>query len=495
MQPSLFDLEETTVKDIISPQSYTGIYSFHKYWGKKPIESILYFIQNYTNEGDIILDPFLGSGFICNESLKKDRRFIGIDVNPFSIEHSTFLLNLPDPNEYSEAVKGLRNKVATAINDSYRLHDNNIASHYLWEKDKLVKIWLKNNNGNRRIEIDPSEFDTKLISTFDDYQLKYIRPMNFFTNSRINSNSSMTIKDIFSNRALRNIEMLIGEIRKYPENLQRALLLTLTSSSGQMSNMVFAITNRGKTKNLQSEKIEVGSWVIGFWRPPLHFEINVWNCFERKAKKLLNAIKEKDRKNYPIFDSINDLMINEHGCILENNNCLDIMKSIPDNSIQLICTDPPHGDRIPYLELSEIWNAILGKEVFFPSEIIVSNAKERNKNKEYYFKDMSSFINECNRILKNDGVFILYFNARDKESWKFMKILNASTDLEFYGAFPMEYSAKSVVQENRNGSLKQDYILVMRHRYAKTLNTDFFYKIPGWQSELPVSEMEIVYGK
>jgi len=495
MQKNLFDIDETTVNDIISPQSYTGIYGFHKYWGKKPIESISYFIQNYTNEGDIILDPFLGSGFICEESQKRERRFIGIDINPFSIEHTTFLLDLPNFDEYSEAIRNIKNKVAISINDSYRLSDSNIASHYLWENDKLIKIWLKAKNGRNRIEICPSEFDTKLIRTFDDYQVKYIRNMDFYSNSRINSYSSMTIKDLFTNRALRNIELLIYEIKKYPEKLQRALLLTLTSSSGQMSKMVFAITNRGKTKNLKSEKIEVGSWVIGFWRPSLHFEINVWNCFENRAKKLITYLKQRDKRNYPIYNNIYDLFNNRKGCFLANNNCLDMMKNIPDNSIKLICTDPPHSDRIPYLELSEIWNAILNKEVFFNDEIIVSNAKERNKNKECYFRDMSYFIKECNRILENDGVFILYFNARDKESWKFMKILHDSTDLEFAGAFPMEYSAKSVVQENRNGSLRQDYILVMKHKYSKAVNTEYFYNIPGWLDELPVSEMEVVYGK
>jgi hypothetical protein len=256
--------------------------------------------------------------------------------------------------------------------------------------------------------------------------------------------------------------------------------------------MVFAITNRGKMKNQKSKKIEVGSWVIGFWRPSIHFEINVWNCFESKAKKLINAMNEKNKRNYPVYSKFNDLFINTYGYFLENNNCLDIMKNIPDNSIQLICTDPPHGDRIPYLELSEIWNAILNKEVLFDNEIIVSNAKERNKNKEYYFQDMSSFIKECNRILKKDGIFILYFNARDKESWKFMKILNDSTDLEFLGAFPMEYSAISVVQENRNGGLKQDYVLVMKHKNSTILSTDC-YNIPGWISTLPIGAMETIF--
>jgi DNA modification methylase len=75
----LFDIEEKTIVDIIKLDTYKGIYSFHKYWGKKPIESVNYFIQNYTSESDIVLDPFLGSRFISCESLKQYRRFIGIE--------------------------------------------------------------------------------------------------------------------------------------------------------------------------------------------------------------------------------------------------------------------------------------------------------------------------------------------------------------------------------------------------------------------------------
>lgn len=494
MQKLLFDIKENVINNILSPQSYTGVYGFHKYWGKKPIESISYFIQEYTKKGDIILDPFLGSGFICEESLKKNRRFIGIDINPFSIEHTTFLLDLPNYKEYSDAINEIKKNIQEKINNSYCMADMSIASHYLWENDKLIKVWMKGKNGRSRIEFEPSHFDMENFLKHEDYQIKYIRNAHFFTNSRINTKPSLSLYDLFTKRALRNIELIMTEINRYSENLKRALLMTLTSSSGQMSNMVFAITNRGKTKNSKKDKIEVGSWVIGYWRPSLHFEINVWNCFEGKANKLIKVLKEKKQPNYLIYRKISTLLENGSGCFLENSNCIDSIKNIPDDSVQLICTDPPHSDRIPYLELSEMWNAILNKNVIFEKEIIVSNAKERKKDKDSYFQDMSLFIKECNRILKDDGIFILYFNSRDKESWKFMKLLNEYTDLEFVGAFPMEYSVKSVVQRNRDGGLKQDYILVMKHKCSKNINRDYFYNIPGWIEELPVKEMAEIYG-
>jgi DNA modification methylase len=493
MQQNLFEIDEKTIKDIGNPATYKGLYSFHKYWGKKPIESIVYFIQNYTKEGDVIFDPFLGSGFISKESIKRNRRFIGVDINPFSLEHTKFLLNLPNSKDYANAFSEIKNNLMKKINESYLLKDGKTASHYLWDKDNLIKIWVKPEIGRTRIELEPTKYDMDIIDSFNKYDVKNISIRNLFTNSRINTNSSMTVKDLFTNRALRNIDLIINEIKKYPESIQRALFLTLTSSSGQMSQMVFAITNRGKTKNIVSERIEVGSWVIGFWKPDLHFEINVWNCFENRAKKLISVLSNEHSCEYKMANSLNDIFSISENYYIENGNCLDVIRNIPSKSIKLICTDPPHSDRIPYLELSEIWNSILGKKPDFEKEIVFSNAKERNKTKEKYIKDMTVLLEESNRILSNDGILLLYFNARDKESWKFMSIIKKSTNLEFVGMFPMEYSANSVVQDNRKGGMKQDFLIIIQNKNSKLFDQFSYNLIPGWVTELPVSEKEIHY--
>jgi SAM-dependent methyltransferase len=98
---------------------------------------------------------------------------------------------------------------------------------------------------------------------------------------------------------------------------------------------------------------------------------------------------------------------------------------------------------------------------------------------------METFVQEVGRILKHDGVFLLYFNARDKESWKFLESLKSIGNLEFSGAFPMEYSANSVVQDNRKGGLKHDYILIMKNKHSHVLSNHEFGKIPGWLTSFP----------
>lgn len=482
-QKTLFDFK-TNIENISHPETYKGIYAFHKYWGKKPSESLTYFIQNCTLKGDIVLDPFLGSGLISIEANTLKRKFIGIDINPFSIEHTSFLLSLPTAKEYISAINEIKTNIEEKIKKTYSMADGDSASHYLWKNNNLEKVWKKPKIGRNRIELDPISYDIEIFNKFNDYSVRNMRTGTFFENARINSKANMTIYDLFTRRALYNIDLILDEIKKYPEDLKRALLLTLTSSSGQMSSMVFAITGRGKTKSKTATKIEVGSWVIGLWCPELHFEINVWNCFENKANKLYKVLNEFNPKKLHFSSSIDTVINSTSDIALIHDNSLNSLKNIPEKTIKIIITDPPHSDRIPYLELSEMWNCILNKESNFSQEIIVSNAKKRCKNKNNYTEDMSNLLIEANRVLREDGYLLLYFNARDKQSWSFFDVISNKTDLIFIGAFPMEYSATSVVQDNRKGAMKTDYILIFKHK-NETTDLPALQKIPGWTQEIP----------
>lgn len=479
----------TEVADFVAPKTYTGLAGFHKYWGKKPIESMAYLVENCTNEGDMVMDPFLGSGLISRECLLRNRRFVGIDINPFSIEHASLMLNLPSRHEYYKALIEIEDAIVKKIENAYLTSEGKIASHYLWEGNKIVSVWSKPETGRSRIEMEPSEIDFKSYSTYKNYKPQHFRNLSFFTNSRINVKPTMTVSDIFTGRAIRNIDLLIEAVSSYQSHLRRALLLTLTSSSGQMSNMVFAIKNRKKgNRNGSTNKIEVGSWVIGFWLPSTHFEINVWNCFKNRAKKLLKALPDERDTAFTVSNNPISVASSDSNACLINADAISVLKDIPSKTVSFICTDPPHSDRVPYLELSELWNSLLGYTVDFEKEIVVSNARERQKSKSIYNADMTAFFMEASRILKAHGYIALYFNARDEESWQYLKCIDKTSDLlEFIGCFPMTYSATSVVQDNRKGAMKSDYIIMYQKRQA---NCEYqlsgaFTSLPGWSSQFP----------
>ena len=49
---------------------------------EKPVELMKIFIENSSNEGDIVLDPFFGSGSTLVACIKSNRRYLGYELDP-----------------------------------------------------------------------------------------------------------------------------------------------------------------------------------------------------------------------------------------------------------------------------------------------------------------------------------------------------------------------------------------------------------------------------
>lgn len=483
-----FNFNVESIKDNeLSLEGYKGFAGFHKYWGKKSTIVWRYLIENLTDHNDIVIDPFLGSGLIARECSMLSRRFIGFDINPISIELTKLYLRPPDYAELGKAISEIEKSVKDQINSMYVLSDGNIASHLLWNDDKISNVWTK--QGRNRVELNLTKDELEKLRSMDIYQPKMFRELCLFDNSRINSDNTLTIAKLFTPRALRTIDLIKHEIEKHSGDLKRALSLILSASAGQMSNMVFAVSKRGKTKGIQSNKIEVGSWTVGYWCPTQHFEVNAWNCYAIKAEKLLKAISDAGKtKPVPISNAINDFLNRKDTVCVQLGDSEKLLKNIQANSVKVILTDPPHGDRIPYLELSEMWNSILGFDSNFSDELVVSNAKERGKDLNSYNKKLTSIFTQCARILKQEGFLAIMFNARIDCHWHSLSDLESSTELEYLGCYPIAYSAGSILQDNRKGGMKSDFVLLYGKQISektrlKTLET--FKKLKGWTTYYP----------
>ena len=49
---------------------------------EKPLNILEYLIEKSSKEGELVLDPFMGSGSTCVAAKNKKRKYIGIELDP-----------------------------------------------------------------------------------------------------------------------------------------------------------------------------------------------------------------------------------------------------------------------------------------------------------------------------------------------------------------------------------------------------------------------------
>ena len=135
------------------------------------------------------------------------------------------------------------------------------------------------------------------------------------------------------------------------------------------------------------------------------------------------------------------------------------------------------GIRILYMEQSLMWNSWLGLDnnIEWDDEIIVSEAKNRkDKNTENYNALLDKAFGEITRCLKKNRYFSLAFNCLDDDTWIDTLNLFVQHGCEIRDIVPLEYSATSVIQDNRKNALKTDFVLTFQNVGNKSLKKIVF---------------------
>lgn len=451
--------------------TYKGIYAMHKYWGKKPFNEISKFIEKYTKPSDIVMDSFCGSGVTLIEALKLNRKCVGVDLNPFAIKLSKASMTAVDIDKINRIFNSIKNKLQNVINRLYEVYENEektIVTHTIWKNDKPIEVWYATNK-DRKIIREGREIDIEM-SQNPKIPAKWYPTSNMFENSRINVGKDQKVSDLFTPRALVGLSLILDEINHIKDDAVRNVFeLTLTGTLSQASNLVFVIRRRKKNTD-KLPKAEVGSWVVGYWVPEEHFEINVWNCFENRFKKILKGEIEINE----LFSSYKQGYFQDNVTLI-NGSATDI--PLEDNSIDYVFIDPPHSNRVLYMEQSLMWNAWLklDSKLDWENEIIVSEAKERKeKNANNYNALLNCAFSEIERVLKKGKYFSMAFNCLDDNTWINTLNLFNRHGFEITDIVPLEYSATSVIQDNRKNALKTDFVLTFKNTGKEQLKNIVF---------------------
>lgn len=80
--PQSDDYAVAAFNEPITTTKATAIYNMHTYWSKKPHDAIRQYVRHYTRPGDLVLDPFCGSGGTALAALMEGRKALAIDRSP-----------------------------------------------------------------------------------------------------------------------------------------------------------------------------------------------------------------------------------------------------------------------------------------------------------------------------------------------------------------------------------------------------------------------------
>ena len=371
-------LEEIPVKK----QQAKRHFGVHGYFTRQAWNVVNMYIKNFSQKGDVILDPFGGSGVTAVEALVTDRKAISVDLNPLSV----FIM------------KSLITPVK--ITDLYEAYN------------KIMEEYNKN--------------EPKTKEQIKQAIIKYPYPSGI----KLPKGSDVeTIEQLFSKKQLAQLAYLKYLIKKVKNiNIQNCLLLAFSSSINKY-NLTFHYTKSAGGGD---------SGAFRYYRyriAPEHGEMPLSDIFETKFKKVVAAKKEIEG-----FCMLNQKSFDQ---IFENANIVKCsatnLSFLSNESVDYIYTDPPYGKKIPYLDLSIMWNSWLDFEVTEEDyDLEAIEGGEHNKTKEEYNNLISKSIQEMYRVLKFDRWLSFVFAHKDPEFWHLIIETSEKCGFEYAGAVPQK---------------------------------------------------------
>ncbi len=405
-------------------KEFNRVAKIHKYWSRKPFNLVEDCILTYSQKGQVVLDPFCGSGSTGLGTILNHRKYIGYDLNPTAIFITNSTLDLEfNCKEFSKELAKLETDIKRQIMDLYSCGNDTYIIYGLIGKNTndynaVVGDYAFSNK--RKIQITTELLFFEPTFPEDTYYPDENFPTKFYKD-RFSYKGIHKVSEMFTKRNLYALSILYNYIEeanfKYKDLLRLAFSNTLLHVS-----------------KLKSENVRPLS-VNNYWLPDDCIEENVIWRFLDRAKNVAEAKKQviKRAKSNGVSSAKYELY-NQSSINLEN---------ISNNSIDYIITDPPYGDAIQYSELSFMWNCWLKNTYQIKDEVIIN--PEQNKGANEFKNQIHIFINNAYRVLKENGKFTLCFQNKDVSIWLDMilhikSIGFALEDIRIYDTFGSPYN-------------------------------------------------------
>jgi DNA modification methylase len=345
-------------------------YGVHPYFTRRPANVVRAYIEKYSKEEDVVLDPFGGTGVTAIEAFLLGRRAIQNDLNPFA---NFIARNIADTSLSSiTSLRQAFERVRQACEEA------------------LQKIEDDENTAKKALKKLPLPENIKLPRNSD---------AEFFY-------------EMFTPRQLAGLALIKQTIEREPKGIVRDLLLLAWSASVAKLNKTF-LSAKGRAAS------RGGSSIFSIYRYKLateFVELPIWETFQGRFLNVVAAKEEvlqfrDHRRNgsgaLSKLDSSKNFRALSH-------DAATLDKVIKPGTVDYIFTDPPYGGFISYLDLSILWNHWLG----FPVD---DNAREKETivggeckhTEEHYKESLAHSIRTSFKLLKPDRWFSIVFQHWD----------------------------------------------------------------------------------
>jgi DNA modification methylase/DNA-directed RNA polymerase subunit RPC12/RpoP/DNA-binding XRE family transcriptional regulator len=431
----------------------TTSYRAHSYHTKVPPEAIEPLLLHFTRKGDLIVDPFCGSGMTGVAALRTGRNALLSDLSPAAVHIARNYVEPCDPRKLEKAAARLRDQVRPTIAWLYDIVSptgSRVTVEYTTWSDKFAcphcgstwtywsvmqkhgdavesqsvpcpkckktsrkqdLIWageepvLSSISGDQLRCIDhhaPTREELELIAKAQASTPPYWVPKVPFGNHREMwraSHTAMGIDSIASFYSARNLYALAAirhTILKEPDQrLRSALLFAFT-----------AVANRASRRYQWNAKRPTNVMTGTLYISSIRYEWNVWSLFNRKLGDVIRYYEQ-----FPELDSRAE-------AIIASATKLD---HLPDGSVDFVFMDPPFGSNIFYADSSLLWESWLGDLTEDRFELVVNKhlgPDQGGKTIDDYKTGLTEAFIEARRILKPQAHAGLLFSNTDDAVWE-----------------------------------------------------------------------------
>lgn len=432
----------------------TQIYNVHSYSTKVPYQAIVPFIEHFTQPGEVVLDPFCGSGMTGVAALLLGRSAILVDIAPAAVHIASNYTTACDAGALTREAQRILATIETELSDLYATRCDRCGGpatieYSVWSDvfecptcHGDISYWhaaVDLNAGSVRPLFNCPTCGTNVgkrdltwtrsapISTKYSCQAACGRlterpitaaelelsrrverepivdwyPSTLFGSEREMWRKSHEVMGItsldgfYTLRNLRTLAALWREIQGAADTRLRSAL------SFAFTGIVNRASRRYQWNAKRPTNVQTGTLYIA----SLNYEWNVLSLFRRKLRDVLAYYR-----SHPMFPGkarvIKGSAVDLHG--------------IEDNSVDYIFTDPPFGGNIYYADCALLWESWLGEYTDDSQEIVIHRKRREhggNSLADYQRLMTQSFV-RVRQVLKPGRAASVVFHSSDPQVWR-----------------------------------------------------------------------------